>query len=59
MIILVNINKYNFGNMVSKLIKNLSKKYNKIYISTNGLGVPYFHLMLDLEQKYYKTKKFI
>ena len=34
------------------------KKYGKIYVSTHGLGVPYFHLRIDLEPKYYITSKF-
>ena len=32
---------------------------DKIYVSTHGLGVPYFHLRLDKIPKYYKTNEFI
>jgi hypothetical protein len=36
-----------------------NKGNNKIYVSTHGLGVPYFHLRLDKKPKYYQTKEFI
>ena len=32
---------------------------DKVYVSTHGLGVPYFHLRLDKQPKYYKTTEFI
>ena len=32
---------------------------DKIYVSTHGLAVPYFHLRLDKKPKYYKTTEFI
>ena len=32
---------------------------DKIYISTHGTGVSYFHLRLDKYPKYYQTTKFI
>jgi len=38
--------------------KRLGKRYH-IYVSTHGLGIPYFHLRLDDTPKYYKTKRFI
>jgi len=43
----------------SKIIKETLEKNPKIYISTHGLGVPYFHLRLDTKPKYYQTKTFI
>lgn len=48
-----------FWKKVSNEIKKILKTENKIYISTHGLGVPYFHLRLDKIPKYYKTKEFI
>ena len=48
-----------FWKGVGKLIKKILENYSKIYVSTHGLGVPYFHLRLDTEPKYYKTKEFI
>lgn len=38
---------------------NMLKDYNKIWISTHGLGVPYLHIRIDITPKYYKTRKFI
>ena len=32
---------------------------SKIYISTHGLGIPYFHLRLDTRPKYYQSQNFI
>ena len=32
---------------------------DKLYVSTHGLGVPYFHLRLDKQPKYYQTTDFI
>lgn len=48
-----------FWKRVVKEIKKILKDNEKIYISTHGLGVPYFHLRLDKNPKYYKTKKFL
>lgn len=48
-----------FWEHVSKCIKTMLLKHNKIYVSTHGLNVPYFHLRIDLEPKYYITKKFM
>jgi hypothetical protein len=48
-----------FWKKVSNEIKKLLKKYDKIYVSTHGLGVSYFHLRLDTIPKYYITKEFI
>lgn len=31
----------------------------KNYISTHGLGVPYFHLRIEPIPKYYVTKKYV
>lgn len=47
-----------FWKYATKYIKFMLKKYGKIYVSTHGLGVPYFHLRIDLEPKYYITSKF-
>lgn len=48
-----------FWKYTANEIKQHQKKYNKIYISTHGLGVNYFHLRIDLEPKYYQTLEFI
>ena len=48
-----------FWKRVVKEIKKILKDNDKIYVSTHGLGVPYFHLRLDKNPKYYKTKKFL
>jgi hypothetical protein len=48
-----------FWKKVSTEIQKILKKYDKIYVSTHGLGVPYFHLRIDSIPKYYVTKKFI
>lgn len=45
-----------FWKYVSKKIKEMLKENEKVYISTHGLGVPYFHLRIDLEPKYYISK---
>lgn len=48
-----------FWKRVVKEIKKILKDNDKIYISTHGLGVPYFHLRLDKNPKYYITKNFL
>ena len=40
-------------------INKILKDNDKIYVSAHGLGVPYFHLRLDKNPKYYKTKNFL
>lgn len=42
-----------FWNYVNKEIINFLKTNDKVYISTHGLGVPYFHLRLCNYPKYY------
>jgi hypothetical protein len=48
-----------FWKKVSNEIKKILKTEDKIYVSTHGLGIPYFHLRLDKVPKYYETKEFI
>ncbi len=48
-----------FWKYVAQEIMDMLKKNSKIYVSTHGLGVPYFHLRLDTRPKYYQTKEFI
>jgi hypothetical protein len=43
----------NFWHKVAITIKELLKTTNKIYISTHGTGVYYFHLRLDSAPNYY------
>jgi len=47
-----------FWKKVANEIKQRLKTKEKIYISTHGLGVPYFHIRLDDTPKYYKTLSF-
>ena len=32
-------------------------KYNKVWISTHGLGVPYLHVRISITPKYYGNSK--
>jgi len=48
-----------FWKYAGSIIETILQTNDKIYISTHGLGVPYFHLRLDKHPKYYQTKKFI
>ena len=50
-----------FWKIVAEQIKSifLETNINNLYISTHGLGVPYFHLRLCIKPKYYHTQKFI
>ena len=48
-----------FWKKVASEIKKILKNNEKIYVSTHGLGVPYFHLRIDSIPKYYVTKKFL
>lgn len=48
-----------FWKKTYKIIIFYLNKKKKIYISTHGLGVPYFHLRIDTIPKYYVTKSFI
>lgn len=43
---------------VSSCIKKMLKKNNKIWVSTHGLGIPYLHIRIDTNPKYYITNKF-
>ena len=50
--------KKEFWKIASYVIK-LEMKHNKsLWISTHGLGVPYFHLRIDDKPKYYRTNDF-
>lgn len=49
----------NFWKKVASEIKKILKNNEKIYVSTHGLGVNYFHLRLDKYPKYYLTKSFV
>jgi len=48
-----------FWKKVSKEIKKQLKNNDKLYVSTHGLGIPYFHLRLSKYPKYYQTKNFM
>jgi hypothetical protein len=48
-----------FWQLVAKTIKKALKTHDEVYVSTHGLGVPYFHLRIDFAPKYIQTKSFI
>jgi hypothetical protein len=48
-----------FWKYVVKLVKQLLKIVDTVYINTHGLGVYYLHVRLDLTPKYYYSKKLI
>ena len=48
-----------FWKRVAIEIEKILRDNDKIYISTHGLGVPYFHLRLDKIPKYYNSIEFI
>ena len=45
-----------FWKTAAKQIMEYLKTHDQVWVSTHGLGVPYFHLRLDPKPKYYKTK---
>ena len=47
-----------FWRYVANEINELLKIHNKIYVSSHGLGVYYFHLRLCTYPKYYHTEEF-
>jgi hypothetical protein len=48
-----------FWQLVAHAIKISLETHDQVYVSTHGLGVPYFHLRIDSEPKYFKTRNFI
>ena len=48
-----------FWKKVASELKKLLKTHDKLYVSTHGLGVSYFHLRIEPIPKYYITKKFV
>ena len=48
-----------FWKRVSSEIKKSLKNNEKLYVSTHGLGVSYFHLRLENNPKHIRTKSFI
>lgn len=48
-----------FWKNVAKEIKKRLKERDEVYVSTHGLGIPYFHIRLDDKPKYYQTKSLI
>lgn len=47
-----------FWKLVAREVKHVLKSQPRVWISTHGLGVSYFHLRIDLEPKYYTTNEF-
>lgn len=48
-----------FWKTVAQEIEVMLQKHEKIWVSTHGLGVPYLHVRIDLNPKYYVTQEFI
>ena len=44
---------------INKSLKNMNSEHTKLYVSTHGLGISYFHLRLECDPKYYISKNFI
>jgi ERCC4-related helicase len=44
---------------INKSLKNMNSEHTKLYVSTHGLGISYFHLRLEYDPKYYISKNFI
>ena len=42
--------------LVAKEAKKQVKKFGKVWISTHGLGVPYLHVRISNQPKYYFSK---
>ena len=42
--------------LVAKEAKKQAKKFGKVWISTHGLGVPYLHVRISSQPKYYFSK---
>ena len=53
------IQQRHFWQLVAATIKKALKTHDEVYVSTHGLGVPYFHLRIDFAPKYIQTKSFI
>lgn len=47
-----------FWKLAALIIRKEWAKGKKVYVSTHGLGVPYFHLRIEEKPKYYVTKRF-
>lgn len=48
-----------FWKQVAYEIENQMQFHDKLYISTHGLNVPYFHLRIEPVPKYYVTTKYL
>lgn len=47
-----------FWKRAAREIRKAVSSTGRVYVSTHGLAVPYFHLRIDTEPKYYKTEIF-
>ena len=45
-----------FWKFAAHHIKCMAKSYGTIWVNAHGLGVPYFHLRIDIQPKYYPEK---
>ena len=53
------IQQKHFWQLVGSTIKKALKTHDHVYVSTHGLGVPYFHFRIDFTPKYFQTTSFI
>lgn len=42
-----------FWKFAAHHMKCMAKSYSRIWVNAHGLGVPYFHLRIDVQPKYY------
>ena len=47
-----------FWKKVVSSVNKMLKTHDKVWVSTHGKGVPYLHIRIDTNPKYYLTKKF-
>jgi hypothetical protein len=47
-----------FWKCVAIRVEQMLKNHNKVWVSTHGTGVPYLHVRIDTNPKYYQTIKF-
>ena len=47
-----------FWKKVASSVKKMLKKHDKVWVSTHGTGVPYLHVRIDTDPKYYRTDAF-
>lgn len=53
-----NLQQRHFWKEAAHLIQRSLQTHNKLWVSTHGSGVPYFHLRIESFPKYYQTEEF-